>query len=107
MDPNSEATRPQNAENDTQEADEEDDTYQDLDKVKLATDLLERLQVYMETMSELQVDDHEYACLRGLCLFGADISPAHNRKRLCFYQQKCVQVLRNNIHNAASDEDDR
>lgn len=56
-----------------QDAIDEDDGCQDIDKLKLAAEQLERLQAYIDTMNELQVDDHEYACLRALSLFGAGI----------------------------------
>ncbi|XP_077289844.1 hormone-receptor-like in 78 isoform X2 [Arctopsyche grandis] len=91
-----------------QDAIDEDDGCQDIDKLKLVAEQLERLQAYIDTMNELQVDDHEYACLRALSLFGADISPLRCRKKLWLYQQKCVQALRNNIqHNSPNDENDR
>lgn len=116
--------------NEVQDVGEDDEHCHDVKKLKMAAEQLERIQAYVDTMNELQVDDYEYACLRALSLFGAgmcsfcgkvffcrifenvyffvDISPLRCRKKLWLYQQKCVQALRNNIqHNSSNDENDR
>lgn len=65
------ATYQEDSINEIHDAGDDDEQCHDVKKLKTAAEQLERIQAYVDTMNELQVDDYEYACLRALSLFGA------------------------------------
>lgn len=76
-------------------------------KVKQVTDHIVKLQDYVTTMNQLNVDEHEFAYLRVISLFSVDQSDVVLRKQLEKLQEKAFQALRTYVHDHFPNDTDR
>ncbi|XP_054279610.1 nuclear receptor subfamily 2 group C member 1-like isoform X2 [Macrosteles quadrilineatus] len=76
-------------------------------RVKLVTDHICMLQDYVNGMSCLHVDEHEYGYLKLLILFSPDIPALVSRKHVDKFQERAFQELRSYVQRHYSDDEDR
>ncbi|XP_046630589.1 orphan steroid hormone receptor 2-like isoform X2 [Daphnia pulicaria] len=72
-------------------------------RVKLVTEHVLQLQDYVNTMSKLQVDEHEYAYLKAIALFSPDHAGSTGRQVERF-QDKAVKELRTYVTQTWNEE---
>jgi len=72
-------------------------------RVKLVTEHVLQLQDYVNTMSKLQVDEHEYAYLKAIALFSPDHAGSTGRQVERF-QEKAVKELRAYVNQTWNEE---
>ncbi|XP_046407023.1 nuclear receptor subfamily 2 group C member 1-A-like isoform X4 [Ischnura elegans] len=76
-------------------------------RVKQVTDHICKLQEYVNGMTRLQVDEHEYAYLKAIILFSADYPGLPGRRQVDKFQEKAYQELRSYASQSFPEDDDR
>lgn len=76
-------------------------------KVKQVTENIRQIQDFSIQMSNLHVDEHEYAYLRAITLFSGDQPGLLSRKQVEKFQEKSFQGLRAYINQICPDDIDR
>ncbi|XP_071442672.1 nuclear receptor subfamily 2 group C member 2 isoform X2 [Hetaerina americana] len=76
-------------------------------RVKQVTDHICKLQEYVNGMTRLQVDEHEYAYLKAIILFSADHPGLPGRRQVDKFQEKAFQELRSYANQSFPEDGDR
>nr|CAD7405938.1 unnamed protein product [Timema cristinae] len=76
-------------------------------QVALVTDHVSKLQEYVNGMTRLQVDEHEYAYLKTITLFNTDLPGLGSKRQVEKFQEKAFQELRTYVSQTFPEDRDR
>nr|CAD7462867.1 unnamed protein product [Timema tahoe] len=76
-------------------------------QLKQVTDHVSKLQEYVNGMTRLQVDEHEFAYLKTITLFNTDLPGLGSKRQVEKFQEKAFQELRTYVSQTFPEDRDR